>query len=260
MSIPPTGKLAGKVALVTGAGRGLGAAIALRVAEEGADVVIHYNSSRQGADKVASQVTALGRKALVVQGDISQWADVKRFTEEAYQHFGRVDVLVNNVGDMAADQHSWRDISEAAIDHVLAVDIKGTMLVMHEVGSRMLAAGSGSIVNIGSRVVAAGSPRAPQYAAAKYGVIGLSKSYALALAPAVRVNTLGPGFIETETLMNRADWKGGRREKILSQTPLQRIAKPEDVVGPVVFLACDDSRHLTGVFLLCDGGLTMMGA
>jgi NAD(P)-dependent dehydrogenase (short-subunit alcohol dehydrogenase family) len=134
------------------------------------------------------------------------------------------------------------------------------MLMIHEVGSRMLEQGGGSIVNIGSRVVAVGSPRAPQYAAAKYGVIGLTKSYALALAPTVRVNTLGPGFVETETTLGRADWQSGRRERILQQTPLNRIAAPDDVVGPVVFLASDDSRHITGAFLVCDGGLTMIGA
>jgi 3-oxoacyl-[acyl-carrier protein] reductase len=115
-------------------------------------------------------------------------------------------------------------------------------------------------VNIGSRVVAAGSPRAPQYAAGKYGIIGLTKSYALAFAPKVRVNTLGPGFIETERLLARKDWQTGRREQILSQTPLKHIAQPEDVMGPVLFLASEDSRHITGGFLICDGGLTMMGA
>lgn len=253
-------KLTDKIAFVTGAGRGLGTAIATRLAEEGAHVVVHYHTSRAGADAVAADVRALGRKALVVQGDISVWADVKRMVTEAYAHFGRIDVLVNNVGDMATDQMSWRDISETIIDRVLAVDVKGTMLMIHEIGSRMFDGDGGVIVNIGSRVVAVGSPRAPQYAAGKYAIIGLAKSYALALAPKVRVNTLAPGFIETETTLQRPDWKSGRREKILAQTPLQRIARPEDVVGPVVFLASDDSRHITGCFLLCDGGLTMMGA
>jgi len=186
--------------------------------------------------------------------------EVRLMTEEVFSEFGRIDVLVNNVGDMAATQMSWRDLSEEVIDHVLAVDIKGTMFMVHEVGSRMLDQGNGSIVNIGSRVVVAGSPRAPQYAAAKYGVIGITKSYALALAPAVRVNTLAPGFVETERLLNREDWKSGRREKVLQNTPMRRIAQPEDLVGPVIFLACDDSRHITGGFLLCDGGLSMVGA
>src|ERR1039458_6065548 len=253
-------RLQDRYALVTGAGRGLGAGIAKSLAEEGAHVAIHYNSSAEGAEAVSEAIRQSGRESFTVQGDITKWADVKRVAETVFSRFGRLDVLVNNVGDMASGQNSWREITEEAIDHVLAVDIKGTMLMIHEVGSRMLDQGSGSIVNIGSRVVAAGSPRAPQYAAGKYGIIGLTKSYALAFAPKVRVNTLGPGFIETERLLARKDWQTGRREQILSQTPLKHIAQPEDVIGPVIFLASDDSRHITGGFLICDGGLTMMGA
>ena len=169
-------------------------------------------------------------------------------------------MLVNNVGDMAIDQKSWRELDEKVIDHTLAVDIKGTMFMTHEVGSRMMDGSGGSIVNIGSQVVIAGSPRAPQYAAAKYGVIGITKSYARALAPTVRVNTLGAAFMETEALKNRDDWKNGRREEVLRQTPLGRIAAPEDMVGPVLFLAGEESRHMTGQFLLCNGGLAMVGA
>jgi 3-oxoacyl-[acyl-carrier protein] reductase len=131
----------------------------------------------------------------------------------------------------------------------------------HEFGRRMLDdQQSGTIVNIGSRVVVEGSPRAPQYAAAKYAIIGITKSYAHALAPHVRVNTLGPGFVETEALVNREDWKTGRREAVLARTPLQRLPKPADVVPPVLFLASDDARHITGAFLLCDGGHSMVGA
>ena len=253
-------RLKDRCVLVSGAGRGFGAAIAKAVAEEGAHVAVHFNSSAAGAERVADSIRALGREAFTVQADITRWADVKRMTEEVLARFGRLDVLVNNVGDMASEQKSWREISEEAIDHVLDVDIKGTMFMIHEFGSRMMEQEKGGvIVNIGSRVVAAGSPRAPQYAAGKYGVIGLTKSYALAFAPKVRVNALGPGFIETERLLSREDWQTGRREEILARTPLQHIPKPEEVVGPVIFLASDDSRHITGGFLICDGGLTMAG-
>src|SRR5439155_11672428 len=123
----------------------------------------------------------------------------------------------------------WRQVSEELIDRVLAVDVKGTMLVTHEVGSRMVLQGGGAIVNVCSNVVVTGSPRAPQYAASKYGVLGLTKSYAGAFAPTVRVNALGPGFIETESTVNREDWRSGRRETILPQTPLGRIPKPEQL-------------------------------
>ncbi|MBP6764386.1 MAG: SDR family oxidoreductase [Rubrivivax sp.] len=250
-----------KVVLVTGSGRGFGAVLASAFAREGAHVIVHYNSSVLGAEETAAAVRALGRRALLVQGNIASLDAVRHITEVAYQEFGRVDVLVNNVGDMASNQKSWRELDEKVIDHTLAVDIKGTMFMMHEVGSRMLDSGlGGAIVNIGSQVVIAGSPRAPQYAAAKYGVIGLTKSYARALAPLVRVNTLGAAFMETEALMNRHDWKNGRREEVLRQTPLARIAQPEDMVGPTLFLAADESRHMTGQFLLCNGGLAMVGA
>ena len=254
------GRFENKVVFVTGSGRGFGAVLAEAFAKEGADIVVHYNSSGTGAEAVAVAVRAMGRKALVVQGDIAKLADVQRITAQAYTEFGRVDVLVNNVGDMAIDQKSWRELDEKVIDHTLAVDIKGTMFMTHEVGSRMMDGSGGSIVNIGSQVVIAGSPRAPQYAAAKYGVIGITKSYARALAPTVRVNTLGAAFMETEALKNRDDWKNGRREEVLRQTPLGRIAAPEDMVGPVLFLAGEESRHMTGQFLLCNGGLAMVGA
>ncbi len=246
--------------MVTGSGRGFGAVLATAFAKEGAHVIVHYNSSSKGAEETAAAVRALGRRTLLVQADIAKLDDVRRSAEKSFAEFGRIDVLVNNVGDMALDQKSWRELDEKVVDHTLAVDIKGTMFMIHEVGSRMMDLAGGSIVNIGSQVVIAGSPRAPQYAAAKYGVIGLTKSYARALAPKVRVNTLGAAFMETEALMNRDDWKHGRREEILRQTPLGRIAQPEDMVGPVLFLAGEESRHMTGQFLLCNGGLAMVGA
>jgi 3-oxoacyl-[acyl-carrier protein] reductase len=254
------GRFKDKVVMVTGSGRGFGAVLADAYAREGADLIIHYNSSADGAEAVAKAVRAMGRRALVVKGDISKLADVIHLTEAAFKEFGRVDILVNNVGDMALDQVSWREMDEKVVDHTLAVDIKGTMFMIHEVGKRMMDLDGGVIVNIGSQVVIAGSPRAPQYAAAKYGVIGLTKSYARALAPKVRVNTLGAAFMETEALKNRHDWKNGRREEVLRQTPLGRIATPEDMVGPTLFLSGEESRHMTGQFLLCNGGLAMVGA
>ncbi|HEY5320292.1 MAG TPA: SDR family oxidoreductase [Galbitalea sp.] len=256
-----SGRFEGRVALVTGAGTGFGTAIAVALAEEGADVAVHYRSSAAGAEATAERIRALGRQAATFQADIAKWEDIKRMGHEVTSHFGRVDVLINNVGDMAANQMSWRELTPEAIDHTLAVDIKGTMLMTHEFGRRMLDdQQSGAIVNIGSRVVVEGSPRAPQYAAAKYAIIGITKSYAHALAPHVRVNTLGPGFVETEALINREDWKSGRREQVLANTPMNRIPQPSDIVPPVLFLASEDSRHITGGFLLCDGGHSMVGA
>jgi 3-oxoacyl-[acyl-carrier protein] reductase len=255
-----SGRLAGRRALVTGAGRGFGAAIALGLAREGADVIVHHNASREGAEAVAAQIRELGRTAHLVQADLTSWEQITAMAGSAFERLGGVDLLVNNVGDVAPEQQSWREIDEAVIDRVLAVDIKGTMLVTHEIGGRMLDAGGGAIVNVCSNVVVTGSARAPQYAASKYGVIGLTKSYAAAFAPSVRVNALGPGFIETETTLQREDWRSGRREWVLERTPLGRIPAPEELVGMVVFLGGADSAHMTGGFVLCDGGFSMVGA
>jgi 3-oxoacyl-[acyl-carrier protein] reductase len=255
-----SGRLAGRRALVTGAGRGFGAAIALGLAREGADVVVHYNTSRSGAESVAEEITTAGRTAHVLQADLTSWEEIAAMAKDAFERCGGVDLLVNNVGDVAPEQQSWREIDEHVIDRVLEVDIKGTMLMTHEIGIRMLDAGGGAIVNVCSNVVVTGSARAPQYAASKYGVLGLTKSYAAAFAPTVRVNALGPGYIETETTLQREDWQSGRREWVLERTPLGRIPGPEELVGMVVFLGCADSAHMTGGFVLCDGGFSMIGA
>lgn len=252
-----SGRLEGKTVMVTGAGTGFGAQLARQAAREGAGrVVVHYRNSKAGGEETASGVRELGADASLVQGDISLLDDIKRLAEEA----GDVDVLVNNVGDMASSQTSWSDLDEATIDHVLDVDIKGTMLMVHEFGSRMLDRGHGAIVNIGSTVVVRGSPRAPIYAAGKYGLLGITKSYAKALAPHVRVNTFAPGFMQTEALLRRKDWKEGRGEELTRNTPMGRIPPPEDLTAAALFLASDDAHHITGTYMICDGGYSMLGA
>lgn len=250
----------GRTVLVTGAGTGYGAEIAVRAAQEGARVAVHYRSSMAGAEKTVARVKEVGGEAFTVQADIAVHADVIRMAEEVFGRFGGLDVLVNNVGDVAGDQMSWRELTEESIDHVLAVDIKGTMLCVHEFGSRMLEQGHGAIVNIGSTVIVRGSARAPQYAAAKYGILGITKSYAQAFAPTVRVNTFAPGFIETEMLLSRADWKSGRREDMIAKTPMRRVPGPAELAGTALFLATDDAAHMTGVYLNADGGFNMIGA
>jgi 3-oxoacyl-[acyl-carrier protein] reductase len=244
--------------MVTGAGTGFGAELAARAAQEGASrVVVHFRSSSAGAEETAARVRDLGADATLVQGDISVWDDIRRMAGEA----GDVDVLVNNVGDMASSQTSWRELDEATIDHVLDVDIKGTMLMVHEFGVRILDRGArGAIVNIGSTVIVRGSPRAPIYAAGKYGLLGITKSYAKALAPNVRVNTFAPGFMATPAVLERPDFKAGRGEQLVRDTPMGRIPPPEDVTGAALFLASDDAMHITGSYMICDGGYSMLGA
>ncbi|HEY7077086.1 MAG TPA: SDR family oxidoreductase [Solirubrobacteraceae bacterium] len=252
-----SGRLDGKTVMVTGAGTGFGRQLAIRAAHEGAGrVIVHYRSSAQGAEETAEQVRAAGAEAALVQGDISSWDEIRRMVGEA----GEVDVLVNNVGDMASDQHGWEDLREEVIDHCLAVDIKGTMLMVHEFGKAMKERGRGAIVNIGSTVIVRGSPRAPIYAAGKYGLIGITKSYAKVLAPEVRVNTFAPGFMDTPAVMNRPDMKSGRLEQLQRDTPMGRIPPPEDVAGAALFLATDDAIHITGSYMICDGGYSMLGA
>jgi len=233
--------------------------IARRFAVEGANVVVHYRTSREGAEGVAEEIRRLGRESLVVQGDTTSWEDDRRIAEELFERLGRLDVLVNNVGDVAGEQASWADLREELVDRVLAVDIKGTLYMTHEIGRRMVERGGGVIVNVCSNVVVTGSQRAPQYAAAKYGVLGLTKSYAHAFAPTVRVNAYGPGFMETETLKARPGWDE-RRRRVVEGTPLARLTTPEEMAGMAVFLASDESAFMTGNFVLCDGGASMVGA
>lgn len=251
----------GRTVMVTGAGTGFGAEIAARAAAEGARAVaVHYRTSAAGAERTAARVRESGSEALLVQGDISSWDDVRHMTAAVLDGLGSLDVLVNNVGDMAAEQTSWRELTEESIDHVLAVDIKGTLLMTHELGQRMLERERGAIVNIGSTVIVRGSTRAPQYAAGKYGILGITKSYAKAFAPHVRVNTFAPGFMQTEAILSRPDWQAGRGEELVAATPAGRIPPPEDFAAAALFLASDDAHHITGAYMICDGGYSMLGA
>jgi len=250
----------GKTVLVTGAGTGFGRALAFRAAQEGGRVAVHYHRSREGAEETADRIRGIGAEASVVQADIRSWQAVKEMADRVFGELGRLDVLVNNVGDIATEQMSWRDVTQELIDRVIDVDVKGTMYMLHEFGARMLDQGGGAIVNIGSTVVVRGSPRAPQYAAGKYGILGLTKSYANAFAPTVRVNTFAPGFMETESTLAREDWRSGRREQLISSTPAGRIPRPEEMTAAALFLATDDAAHMIGAFVIADGGYNMIGA
>jgi len=252
--VPVPRRFEGRSVVVTGAGTGFGAEIAVRAAQEGARAVgVHYRSSADGAKRTADRVAAAGSTAVLLQADIVDWEQIKAMADAAFERLDGVDALVNNVGDVAREQMSWRDITESSI-------IKGTMLCVHEFGARMLEAGHGAIVNIGSTVIVRGSARAPQYAAAKYGILGLTKSYAHAFAPAVRVNVFAPGFIETEATLGRKDWQSGRGDQLRSLTPMGRIPGPAELAGTALFLATDDASHMTGGYMVADGGYNMVGA
>ena len=257
---PPAMRFTGVNAIVTGAGKGIGSMIALALAREGANVIVSYNKSEEGAKGVSAQIAAMGRRSMTMKIDVTSWSEVKSAAEKMWSEFGPIDVLVNNAGDTADRQMSWRDMTEESIDHTVAVDLKGPLFMIHEIGQRMFQRKKGVIVNVGSHVIVLGSPRAPQYAAAKSALIGLSKSYALAFAPWVRINTACPGYVESDMLKKRKDWTPERRKHVLDNTPLKRIARPEQVVPMILFLASEDSINMTGNIIVADGGYTMPGA
>jgi NAD(P)-dependent dehydrogenase (short-subunit alcohol dehydrogenase family) len=258
---PPGRRLNGMFALVTGSSRGFGRTIAIALAREGANVAVHYSKNKEAAEKVVQEIKGFGVESFSVQADIREYLQVKDMAETIWKKFGRCDILVNNAGETASTQMSWRELSEDVIDETLALDVKGTLFCTHEFGQRMLdLQKSGTIVNVASNVIVTGSPRAPVYAAAKYGVIGITKSYALALAPYVRVNAVAPGYMDTESLRQRKDWTEQRRKWIVEHTPLRSIGNPENIAHIVVFLASQDSFHMTGNTVICDGGFSMPAA
>jgi len=258
---PPGKRFHGLRALVTGASRGFGREIALALAEEGANVVVNYAKSRDKAEEVVQEIKKKGQDAFALQADIRRLEEVRKMVSEIWGTWKGLDVLVNNAGETAATQMSWRDLSVETVEETLDLDVKGTLYVTHEVGKRMFdEQKSGVIVNVASNVIVTGSPRSPIYAVSKYGVIGITKSYALALAPFVRVNAVAPGYMDTPSLRARKDWTPERRKWIVDHTPLKAIGKPENIVPVVLFLASQDSLHMTGNTVICDGGFSMPAA
>lgn len=259
--MPPGKRLQGTRALVTGSSRGFGRTIALALASEGANVAIHYAKNADLAKKTSDEVRKLGSDSIVLQADLREHAQVTRLADRMWNEWGRCDVLVNNAGETASTQMSWRELSDEVVDETLGLDIKGTLFSTHEFGIRMLdRQKAGTIVNVASNVIVTGSPRSPVYAASKYGVIGITKSYALAFAPFVRVNAVAPGYMDTESLRARKDWTDQRRKWIVDHTPLRSIGSPDNIAHIVVFLASQDSFHMTGNTIICDGGFSMPAA
>jgi 3-oxoacyl-[acyl-carrier protein] reductase len=229
-------------------------------AQEGAQVVVHYNRSREGAEQTLKRIEQAGSQGVLVQADITSWDAIRAMADAAFAAFGGLDVAVNNVGDVARDQMSWRDITEESIDHVLAVDVKARCCAPRSSAPGCWTRAAAPSSTSAPRSWSGAARGAPQYAAAKYGILGITKSYAAAFAPTVRVNTFAPGFIETQATLSRQDWKTGRAEKLRSMTPMGRIPRPEEVAGTALFLATADAGHITGTYLVADGGYNMVGA
>ena len=244
--------LTGKVALVTGASRGIGRVTALTLAEQGADVVVCARSAEL-LTEVASQIEALGRRALAVTADVAKTADIENLLEKALATFGRVDILVNNAG-ITRDGLLMR-MKDEDWDSVLDTNLKSAFLLSRALAKVMSKQRYGRIINISSVVGEIGNPGQANYAASKAGLLGLTKSVARELARRnVTVNAVTPGFIETE--MTDALGENARQE-LLSKIPLGRLGQAEDVAHAVLYLASDHAGYVTGQALGVNGGMSM---
>ena len=246
-------KFAGKVALVTGAARGIGEAIALTLAREGADVVV-TDVDLEGAQRVAQEIEGLGRKAKAIQADVSQREAVQRLVSEAVSVFGQIDILVNNAGIIR--RGTFVDHSPQDWEKVLSVNLGGTFNCTQEVVPLMIQQGGGKIINISSVVGKMGDlASAPSYGTSKGAINTFTKSLARELAPyGINVNAVAPHAIETD--MSR-EWSEEKRRQIVEAIPLKRLGKPEEVAEVVAFLASDGAGFITGQILDVNGGYLM---
>jgi 3-oxoacyl-[acyl-carrier protein] reductase len=245
-------KLTGKVAVVTGASKGIGAGIAKALAAQGASVVVNYASSKAGADAVVEAITAAGGAALAVQGDVSKAAEAQGLIEAAIKAYGRLDILVNNSGVYAFG--ALEDITEESFHQMFNVNVLGLLLTTQAAAKHF---GEGaSVINIGSAVTSVLMPQSAVYTATKGSVDVITGVLAKELGPRkIRVNSINPGVVETEGT-HAAGVVGSEMEAgFVGQTPLGRIGQPRDIADVAVFLASDDSRWLTGEKLLVSGGL-----
>jgi 3-oxoacyl-[acyl-carrier protein] reductase len=246
-------KLVGKVAVVTGASKGIGASIALHLAAEGAAVVVNYSSSKEGADRVVAEIAGRGGKAVAVQANVADQGEIRRLFAEAKQAFGKVDVLVNNAG-----VYNFAPLEEVTAEHfhkMFDLNVLGLLLASQE-AAKQFGPDGGSIINISSVAATAAPATASVYSATKAAVDAVTKSLAKELGPRkIRVNSINPGMVETEGVhaagIAESDW----RKQTEAQTPLGRIGQPRDIAPAAVFLASSDSSWITGETFYISGGL-----
>ena len=247
-------KLAGKVAVVTGASKGIGAAIAKQLAAEGASVVVNYATSKTGADKVVSEITGAGGKAVAVQGDVSKKAEIDRLFAETKKSFGRLDILVNNAGI-----YEFAPLENVTAEHFhkqFDLNVLGLVLTTQEAVKHFSPAG-GAVVNVSSIVSGTfAAPNGSIYSATKASVDAVTRSLSKELGSRnIRVNAVNPGMIETEGLHASGITESDMRKQIEAQTPLGRIGRPQDIAPAVVFFVSDDASWITGESLYITGGL-----
>jgi 3-oxoacyl-[acyl-carrier protein] reductase len=245
-------KLKGKVAVVTGASKGIGAAIARQLAAEGAAVVVNYASSRDGAERIVSDITSRGGKAMAVQADMAKKEDIRRLFAETRKAYDKVDVLVNNAG-----VYEFAPIEDVTAEHfhrMFNLNVLGLILAIQE-AVRNFGSGGGSIINISSVAATAALPAASVYSATKAAVDAVTRTLAAELGPRkIRVNSINPGMVETEGVHAAGIAASDFRKQVETRTPLGRIGQPQDIAPVAAFLASDDSGWITGQTILVSGG------
>lgn len=247
------GKLEGKVAVVTGASKGIGASIAKHLAAEGASVVVNYSSSKEGAERVVAEIVRDGGKAIALGANVAKKAEIERLFAETKKAFGRVDILVNNAG--VYEFKPIEDVTEEQFHKMFNLNVLGLILTSQEAAKHFGSTG-GSIINISSLASTLAPPNTSVYSATKAAVDAVTKSLATELGPRkIRVNSINPGMIETEGVQTAGFMESDFRKYYESQAPLGRIGQPKDVAPAAVFLASSDSAWITGETLHITGGL-----
>jgi 3-oxoacyl-[acyl-carrier protein] reductase len=247
-----SGSLQGKVAVVTGASKGIGAAIAKAFAAQGASVVVNYASSKSGADAVVAEITSAGGKAVAVHGSVAKEAEVKRLFVEAHEAYGRLDILVNNAG--VYQFGALEEVTEAEFHRQFDTNVLGPILATRE-AVKLFPAEGGSIINISSIASEKGLPGATIYGATKGALDQVTRTHAIELAPRkIRVNTIAPGGVETEGTHTAGIIGSDMEAHMIAGTPLGRLGLPGDVADVAVFLASDASRWITGDRIRVAGG------
>lgn len=248
------GKLDGKSALVTGGDQGIGRGVAIRLAQDGADVAIVYRANQPGAEEVVREISASGRKAFAIQADAGKTADAERLVAESWAQLGKIDILVNNAG-VEKNAAFW-EVTEADYDLIMNVNLKGLFFATQALVRHLMEAKrGGKIINISSVHEELPFPHFAAYCASKGGVKMLTRNLAVELAPqGITVNSVAPGAIKTP--INRALMNDQQKlNAVLDNIPLHRLGEPADVAGAVAFLASSDADYITGASIMVDGGL-----